>query len=126
MRFIKYLLPFLAIVIPTTHHYTNQPPAVHDDKETKITSTAQNEQIILHRFSDSERFLRFANHSSHSSHSSHESHSSHTSGSHTSHYSGSGSADCNGCAFDVDDIPEDAKSPVHSLYTLKGFISYTR
>ena len=109
MKFPKFLIPFLAVVLPTIHFTHNEP----DIKVSKKSSSNREEEIavdeseiqgiILRLYDDSDRFLRFAKHTSHRSHSSHKSHSSHRSGNHTSHYSSSGNADCNGCEFNVED-----------------------
>ncbi len=114
MKFPKVLIPFLAVVLPTVHFANNELPKTrtniktpdrHDEEITSDESDSQ--EVVLRRFNDSERFLRFAGHSSHRSHSSHKSHSSHQSGnhnSHSSHYSSSsGSSDCNGCWFNVEE-----------------------
>lgn len=115
MKFPKVILPFLAVVLPTVHfandnlqkNQTNiNNPDRHDEEVTADESDTQN--IILRRFDDSERFLRFSSHSSHRSHSSHSSHKSHQSGNHNSHSSHTSGSDCNGCWFNVEDenIPE--------------------
>ena len=110
MKFPKILIPFLAVVLPTVH-FTNNDLSKntittklsnkHDEEITSDESDSQD--IVLRRFNDSERFLRFAGHSSHRSHSSHESHSSHQSGNHYSHSSHTSSSDCNGCWFNVEE-----------------------
>ncbi len=103
MKYPKYLIPFLAVVLPTIHftntNIANNKRNNHSKNDEKITTDeTQSNEIILRAYTDSERFLRFANHSSHSSHSAHRSHSSHSS--HESHTSG---YNCNGCIFDVDE-----------------------
>lgn len=102
MRFIKFLVPFLAIVIPASHKIVsnNTSKTVRNVNETSLNiDETETTTTLLRKFDDSHRFLNFIKHSSHRSHSSHSSHRSHSSGNHSSHYSGSG--DCSGCEFDV-------------------------
>lgn len=92
----KFLIPFFAVLFPSVQKY--QKPQ-QKESDTVETDSAEHE-VILHRFSEADRFLQFAKHSSHSSH---KSHSSHSSGRHTSHSSGSSSGSgCLGCESDVD------------------------
>lgn len=133
MKIPKLLIPFLAVVLPSIHFSSKD---VLDNKSLKKNNTkSKNElsvdesaeqEIILRQFSDSDRFLQFAkhyshsSHRSHSSHSSHKSHTSHQSGehnSHTSHYSGS--YDCNGCQFNVEDEEFDNKPSEDELIAFK-------
>lgn len=103
MKIFKYLIPFLAVVLPTSHKIINNQgtPNKNNLNDSSI-DTSESENLILQRSdSEAQRFLLFAKHSSHRSHSSHSSHKSHSSGQHSSHYSGSGS--CSGCEFNVDD-----------------------
>lgn len=108
MKFLKFLVPFFAVIIPVSHKITTN---LADDERTDFKSNAytaienvnNEEQLVLRRFENSSRLLRFAKHSSHSSHESHSSHSSHQSGEHSSHSSGLGSGGCLGCEFDAED-----------------------
>lgn len=118
MKLIKFLIPFLAVVIPTSHKIINK--QVTPEKDTTDESeinAAENNSIILQKAdSEAQRFLLFVKHVSHKSHSSHRSHSSHkshTSGNHYSHYSGSG--DCSGCEFNVDDNEYIAPDANHNI-----------
>lgn len=103
MKFIKFLIPALAIIIPSVNIFSKPKNDISKSDSSNNDSIHENDfeehKTILRRFSDSERFLQFAKHGSHGSHGSHSSHSSHSSGSHSSGSSG----DCNGCAFNVDD-----------------------
>lgn len=110
MKFPKVLIPFLAVVLPTVHFANNDLPKTRtniktqDSHDEEITSDeSDSQEVVLRRFNDSERFLRFAGHSSHRSHSSHKSHSSHQSGNHNSHSSHTSGSDCNGCWFNVEE-----------------------
>lgn len=117
MKIPKLLIPFLAVVLPSIRFSNKteidnkviQRNQQNKNNEISVDET-ENQEIILRQFSESDRFLQFtkhyshSSHRSHSSHSSHKSHTSHRSGehnSHTSHYSGS--YDCNGCQFNVED-----------------------
>ena len=132
MKFPKFLIPFLAVVLPTVHFAHNDIVENKTDSRTSpkhdeeiITDESQTQGIILKAFDDSERFLQFVKHSSHSSHRSHSSHSSHSShqsgkhNSHTSHYSGTGSADCNGCEFNVEDDQLQEQTNPETLVAIK-------
>lgn len=108
MKFIKFLVPFLAVIIPVSHKVSSNPVSeersnLKSPTDTTIENVNNEEQLVLRRFEDSSRFLRFAKHSSHSSHKSHSSHSSHQSGGHSSHSSGYSYGGCLGCEFDVED-----------------------
>lgn len=115
MKFFKFLVPFLAVVIPTSHKIIKeQVPTTNKSNEDSTIDISENENYILQRTdNEANRFLLFAKHSSHRSHSSHSSHKSHTSGNHSSHYSGSGS--CNGCEFNVEDDEYIAPDAMHNV-----------
>ena len=116
MKFFKFLIPALAIIIPSMQTFISPEKETAnnktDDDESIEQNGAEEHRTILRRFSDSERFLQFAKHSSHSSHSSHRSHSSHSSGSNTS-------GDCNGCAFDDDEELIDPNTELNTVALLK-------
>lgn len=93
MKLLSFILPAAAALLPQQNNYLEPIiPQQDKDDETVYQDASIEHSLLLRKFDDSERFLRFAAHSSHKSHSSHRSHSSGTTNkhySHTSHTSGS-------------------------------------
>ena len=93
MKLLTFIIPAAAALLPQQNNYLEPIiPQQDKDDETVYQDATVEHSLLLRKFDDSERFLRFAAHSSHKSHSSHRSHSSGTTNkhySHTSHTSGS-------------------------------------
>ncbi len=96
MKILPFVIPAAAALLPQQNKYIKpEIPEQKKDEEPIYQDATEEHAILLRKYDDSERFLRFAGHSSHKSHSSHRSHSSHSShssgkhNSHTSHTSGS-------------------------------------
>ena len=96
MKLLSFIIPAAAALLPQQNKYLEPViPKDDTDDETIYQDASAEHSLLLRKFDDSERFLKFAAHSSHSSHKSHSSHRSHSSGttnkhySHTSHTSGS-------------------------------------
>ena len=93
MKIITFTIPVAAALLPQQTKYIEpQSPQQKNDEETIYQDGTEEHALLLRKYEDAERFLRFAAHSSHKSHTSHRSHSSGTTSkhnSHTSHYSGS-------------------------------------
>lgn len=96
MKILPFVIPAAAALLPQQNKYiVPEIPEQKKDEEPIYQDATEEHAILLRKYDDSERFLRFAGHSSHKSHSSHRSHSSHSSHSsgkhysHTSHTSGS-------------------------------------
>ena len=93
MKVLSFTIPVAAALLPQQTKYIEPTiPQQKNDDESIYQDATEEHAILLRKYEDSERFLRFAAHSSHKSHSSHRSHSSGSSNkhsSHTSHSSGS-------------------------------------
>ena len=96
MKLLSFVIPAAAALLPQQNQYIKpdyNPTEKPKDDESVYQDFSDEHALLLRKFEDSERFLRFAAHSSHKSHSSHRSHSSGTTSkhySHTSHTSGTG------------------------------------